>query len=425
MPAVQAQRRVIVAHPAQQHSFRTAEAVAASGAMLTYVTTVYDRPGSLTRLGKRLLRPSDRERADTRSSGGIRNEDVRQLFEWAGLLLLILRRVDRSNVLYKFWDACVRALFNWRLAAYVSRVAPDMVILYDAVSLGALHRIRKSNPQVKCVLDVSAPAAPYVFDVLYTEAKRNPRRRANLIKEFLQRPNQRLLDSCARELELADAFLSASDFTTRSLVHAGVSPQKIYKCRYGIGLPAHQHDCSRGSSVRKLPLKFIYVGRVIDQKGVYYLFEAFREIGSDIAQLQVLGQYSAEDGLYTDYRDEYDYRGNVTRSEVLARLRSADVAVFPSLADGFGMAVVEALACGVPVICSENAGASELIEQGVNGFVVPAADADAIRQAALWFCRHPESLESFSVGAAASIKTITWASYNQDVARAMEAIIGT
>jgi glycosyltransferase involved in cell wall biosynthesis len=68
------------------------------------------------------------------------------------------------------------------------------------------------------------------------------------------------------------------------------------------------------------------------------------------------------------------------------------VLVHPSLADGFSYAVVEAMACGVPVIVTDNTGAADLVEDGVNGYVVPTADARAIAERLEYLHRHPEVL---------------------------------
>jgi glycosyltransferase involved in cell wall biosynthesis len=63
------------------------------------------------------------------------------------------------------------------------------------------------------------------------------------------------------------------------------------------------------------------------------------------------------------------------------RLRSADIFILPSLEDGLAFTVLEALACGLPAITTPNTGASDLIQSGVNGEVVPIRDPKAIADA--------------------------------------------
>jgi glycosyltransferase involved in cell wall biosynthesis len=73
------------------------------------------------------------------------------------------------------------------------------------------------------------------------------------------------------------------------------------------------------------------------------------------------------------------------------RFQTSDIFVFPSLQDGFAIVVAEALACGLPVITTRNTGASDLIQPGVNGEIVPIRDPEAIAEAVLkWWARVQE-----------------------------------
>ena len=74
-----------------------------------------------------------------------------------------------------------------------------------------------------------------------------------------------------------------------------------------------------------------------------------------------------------------EYLGYLLPETVANRYKDADVFVFPSLCDGFGLAALEAMASGLPVICSANSGVADLIQDGVNGFVVETGDAGELR----------------------------------------------
>ena len=73
-----------------------------------------------------------------------------------------------------------------------------------------------------------------------------------------------------------------------------------------------------------------------------------------------------------------DRRIRITLGDPLEELRNADVLVHPSYSDGFGYAPMEAIACGIPVIVTEDTGMKELIVDGVNGWVVPTGDSSAL-----------------------------------------------
>jgi len=76
-----------------------------------------------------------------------------------------------------------------------------------------------------------------------------------------------------------------------------------------------------------------------------------------------------------------EWSPSLPHPQLAERLRGADIFVLPSLEDGFARTVTEALACGLPVISTPNTGASDLIQSGVNGEVVPIRDPQAIADA--------------------------------------------
>jgi glycosyltransferase involved in cell wall biosynthesis len=75
---------------------------------------------------------------------------------------------------------------------------------------------------------------------------------------------------------------------------------------------------------------------------------------------------------------EYSWVGQIPQKQVLEICRQSDVFVFPSLAEGFGLVILEAMASGIPVITTDRTGGPEVIEHGQDGWIVPAGDVDAL-----------------------------------------------
>jgi glycosyltransferase involved in cell wall biosynthesis len=83
-----------------------------------------------------------------------------------------------------------------------------------------------------------------------------------------------------------------------------------------------------------------------------------------------------------------EWSGNLDLAGHIRRYQSSDLLLFPSVEDGFAFVVAEALACGLPVVTTRNTGASDLIQPGVNGDVVPIRNAPALAESALkWWQR--------------------------------------
>jgi glycosyltransferase involved in cell wall biosynthesis len=95
--------------------------------------------------------------------------------------------------------------------------------------------------------------------------------------------------------------------------------------------------------------------------------------------------------------------------------RSADVFVFPSLLEGMPLVVLEAMASGLPVITTPN-GPGDLVRDGVDGFVVPIRDVDAIVEKLEYLRAHPEERLRMGQNARERAKMFTWEHYRTKVA---------
>lgn len=101
--------------------------------------------------------------------------------------------------------------------------------------------------------------------------------------------------------------------------------------------------------------------------------------GRGDTELDVYGSVSLPEGVKIRDLEGVKWHGPVARERVLEAFRQADLLVFPTLCDGFGLVVAEALSQGLPVLTTRQAGAADLIREGDNGFLVEAGSAEALR----------------------------------------------
>jgi glycosyltransferase involved in cell wall biosynthesis len=109
--------------------------------------------------------------------------------------------------------------------------------------------------------------------------------------------------------------------------------------------------------------------------------------------------------------------GSLPRSELYRLYRESSVLVFPSICDGFGMVVTEALAHGLPVITTDQVGAADLIVDGVNGWIVRAGDAEALRERMAHCLEQPEALRSMREAAERTGFKHSWKAYRKRLVR--------
>ncbi|HTE94233.1 MAG TPA: glycosyltransferase family 4 protein [Bradyrhizobium sp.] len=191
-----------------------------------------------------------------------------------------------------------------------------------------------------------------------------------------------LIEKEDREFHAADHVFTISKVARRTMVENGVAPEKIFVNHGGVSL-AHFYPCGKDDKV----FRIIYCASLIPRKGLHYLLQAYRDLALPKAELWIVGP---DLGLREDAKfgslvrglctESVFFKGPAPWSNLKTVFSQGSVFVLPSLADAFGLVVPMAMACGIPVIVSDMTGAADLVSEGENGFVVPAADAEALKE---------------------------------------------
>lgn len=224
------------------------------------------------------------------------------------------------------------------------------------------------------------------------------------------------------EIGLADLIVTNSALTARSHIAGGADPAKILVVPLGAPPVLDQPRLSRGSDAG--PLRAIYAGNITLGKGVPYLLEAWRRLpAADHARLDIYGQIGLPAELLAPADDTIRFHGARPRTELFQAFEQADVLVFPSLADGFGMVVAEAMAHGLPVIVTDMTGAADLVTPG-NGLVIPSADAEALTQALAWCLDNRQRLQAMRTGALETARQHQWPAYRTTLAGGLRERLG-
>lgn len=123
----------------------------------------------------------------------------------------------------------------------------------------------------------------------------------------------------------------------------------------------------------------VYVGSLAVHKGVPLLIDALRRLPYEDLRLVLVGGYGTR-GMrrHVEAACQADRRLSVRPGDPLPHLLNASLCVHPSYVDGFAYAPAEALACGVPVVVTEDTGMKHLLRSGADGRVIPTGDLDAL-----------------------------------------------
>jgi alpha-maltose-1-phosphate synthase len=176
--------------------------------------------------------------------------------------------------------------------------------------------------------------------------------------------------------EVADAITVPSTYSLQSFVEMGVPASKLHLIPYGVRLESFAKVADPAPD----NFEVIYIGAVNIYKGFPYLLEAFAKLRHPKKRLRMVGLVADEMRPLLEKlpRENVEFLGHVPQLQLKELLSRSHVLVLPSIDDGFGMVMNQAMACGCPVIASTHTGGPDLITEGQDGFLVPIRDPEAI-----------------------------------------------
>ncbi|MGJ8651212.1 MAG: glycosyltransferase family 4 protein [Opitutaceae bacterium] len=220
------------------------------------------------------------------------------------------------------------------------------------------------------------------------------------------------------ELKLANHIIVASQFTAQTLEDAPFPLAPISVIPYGCPpvTAASKHSDS------KQPLKVLYVGSLSQRKGLSYLLQAVEMLG-DSVELTLIGKRVADCAPLDAALQKYNWIESLPHQQILEAMQSHDVFVFPSLFEGFGLVITEALSQGMPIIATSHTCAPDIIEDGKEGFIVPIRDAVAIASKLECLAKDRDLLAGMQASALETASRTTWQNYSSKLVDTVKTVL--
>jgi len=388
--------KVLLVHPGTQYSFRLARQLERHGCLHRFWTGIAYVPDSplghwihclpqpvARQLSNRCLQGVPSEKTCFRPFG-----ELRALYQlWAGR--------DNQRVMYERNAAFQRMIPGEEIANSSAVIGFDTSSWLLAEKTVALGR--------RFILDQSSGHPLSVQKLMRRLREQFPEWAEDFSPRFPE-----LLRVEELEHRVATRIVVASSFSRRTLIENGVPVEKIVLNPYGVDLaafvPVPRPDPSR-------PLRFIFVGSFSAGKGVPLLLQAWRSLKAPGAELWLAGPHRKRHRRLIPELPGLRVVGKVPHRELPALLRQCDVLVLPSYFEGFGLVLLEALAAGMPIIASDATAAPDLITAGVEGYLVPVGDVDALREAMNRFVDSPNDLASMTQAARLCAERYSWDAY--------------
>lgn len=185
---------------------------------------------------------------------------------------------------------------------------------------------------------------------------------------------QRLVE----EPHLAQKTIAASAFTKSTLLEVDIPEENIIYLPLGFDL---EHVPYRGKAedhYEDRPLRLLYSGTVTQRKGIKYLLEAMKQLGRNDIELHIIGGIQGSGEALKQYEGLFHYHPPVSQQEMFNAYSDYDALVLPTVFEGFGLVIVEAMAAGLPVITTPHSIGPELIKDDENGYIIPIRDVEAL-----------------------------------------------
>lgn len=407
-----ARRQVVIVHAGARDSYQLALAMSEAGMLKALVTDLYSlEDRKWTRTLHSLIPRAWVSLINKRKHPDLPSSRVRTFF-WRGLWTLLLQKWRGAPS--GFTQRTARRLDSvlGRKAGRIATSAACDLVSYSYYGYDAF----KESPHSRILFQVH-PHPLSVRRILTEELALHPECADSLNQEWeIALPEsdfRRLID----ETRMAQRFLVASSFTRSTLIENGACSSDIEVIPYGVDLdlfcPPPRPRPIDG------PLKLLFVGRINQRKGLAYLLEALRLLDSKQLTVTIIGRVVDDLKLFDPYRDILTIRPSVSTAELVEAYRQADLFVFPSVAEGFGQVLLEALASGLPILSTTHTAAPDLIEDGVQGFILEPRRADLIAEKIRWSLENREALRQMGVDARARAQEFGWDRFRS---RAVDAI---
>ncbi len=310
-------------------------------------------------------------------------------------------------------------LVNWVYTSLDRQVAEHhldgLTAIYSYEDLAATTFQVARARGILCLYDLPIPYYQMAGDIMRQEADLFPELASSIenIRESAEK-----IDRKQQEIELADHIFVASSISRRSLLEVGVPAEKITTIPYGAPIEYFQPQPKPDQLFRAL-----FVGQVSARKGVHYLLPAWQQAKLPDAELVLVGRNCFPAGWIEQYSDDCKYVPSVPHLFLNQYYSSASVFIFPSLVEGFAMVLLEAMACGIPIITTPNTAGPDIITDGVEGFIIPIRNVGAIEEKLEWCYSHPQELAEMGRAARRKAEELTWGLYRQRLASQVESLL--
>lgn len=285
----------------------------------------------------------------------------------------------------------------------------DIFVGWSSFSLKSIRKAKSRGATT--IIDHGSSHILYQKEILKEEYRRYGLRASPVDQGIVERE--------LKEYDEADYISIASEFQRQSFLSKGVEEEKLIKVPYGVDVKKFKPSPKNDDVFR-----VISVGATTLRKGVHYLLEAWSQL--DLKQSELLLRGGVPENirwLIEKYRRKCDFKIVSYIKEISNFYHKGSVFVLPSIEDGWGLVVGEAMASGLPVIISDNTGAKDIVDNGKEGFVIPVRDVQTLKEKIEYLYHNPEERKRMGKAARQRAMEFTWDKYGEKIVKAYQNLL--
>jgi len=225
---------------------------------------------------------------------------------------------------------------------------------------------------------------------------------------------KRYLRQVMKDISVCDHIAIPSKIVEKSFVANGISKDRLIRVPYGVNL-THFKQVKKKDSV----FRVIFCGSLCVRKGLHYLIQAFNELDLPYSELMLIGHMDDDIAkfLSDNPNDKINFIGPRPHKTLYSFYSQGSVFVHPSIEEGLSLVQLEAMACGLPLIATTNTGAEDVIDDGVEGFIVPIRDVPALKRKIRYMYDNRDVCRKMGVNAKKRAGVFTWGSYGDKIVK--------
>jgi glycosyltransferase involved in cell wall biosynthesis len=325
--------------------------------------------------------------------------------QWLPEFTRLLSKGDQAKKRHRA-DHSYQAL-DKKVSNKLGSLTSEVLHSYEDGCSSSFSRAKQMGMQCSYELPIAHWAT--VRRLLAEEAERYPQWEPTL--ESTREPEEKLFRK-EEELRLADRITCPSQFVLDSIPLEIRQKTPCQVSRFG---SPHCEPVDFERSQKSDILRLLFVGSMSQRKGLADLFEALKLLKGEPVSLSILGQPSVPMEFYRKQSPDFEYFPPCTNSKVREIMQQHDALLLPSIAEGRALVQQEALSCGLPIVVTPNAGAEDLVEEGVTGHLVPIRSPEKIAQAICSMMKNRENRDEIQKLCQKKAREYTWAKYAQNI----------